>query len=1104
MLATANFLRAWSYARRPVLLVKMTLPATDVPGVGTNPARTLYLGTETITTPDSVTWEGRIGAADALHATGAQQSNGPELVGASFVINGTRFAWQADGKTIGNLFSDYTTQSIKVEMFLWEKSLTLSADMLCIYIGTVNRVVSEKDRLTIYAIQRRTWNRRLPVRTINALDYPNAPTDSTTPLPIIYGEHSARALRGGFDQSSLVDFNHCGIAKGVVPGYVVDKGAQNNRAKVLFAGHKLKTVTGLEATYPSNPIWVEAGLQNQCGNVYWDETLDSGIARMQVVNSATEAGFTFAADSMTAYIAVFPIDYRLRDEVGAPATTAGVVNPKRAIDFLDETAYADVPAANRLQMIMPQGGASGEILKAWLMIGHALPAGGTTHFAYLGGDGGEPILIVTNTATPKISIGGPSGVGTVWYDEVAVPVVADRMQWDFGRGVKTDVIVDSGATHVYMAGYLILYRPVFDILSAASSVKLPRQDVFGIRTAIVRTLNRAGIPINRPAIIAVNSPFFGNVQGYADDGSGTYTGTPDALIEVAPDIARHLLNVYGGVSLSLIDSAAYESDGTTPRFGSFAVARRLLRNSTSEWILSVVINNTTSVADVLKEITGQSGSMVFIDRFSDQWKWVFWGDQSVLTSGYGRDIVWDEIDSFSAELTSDTATSNGVRVRYWQDYRKNTTQLETFVNQAGSTTGYYIADVRDQKQVIDGTNYAPNWTLDGVTYTSLYGSHDYDGYGAVSGPAQFAAVVQATLRSDAAANSTANRIFCQYSFDVTTGVNDTLDFTMPDTTTTSFVFPQGRYSLIGMLDVLTLGFTEVMRTYGITSPRCYYTIADDGLSYTLHFNADIDVLFAVGAPHFSISAWPLLGFAASKNSTGSGTAYSVDCDWMPEAEKFFIIRTGTGPVPTPATGAGSFWLNAPTEIAAAWLKLMGFDPAGGPAMPIPGRAQVFIAAQSRGDRENRAIANAALYGDTFENVIDAPWIRDEVVAQRLRNTVFDLNAVPRVKVTFTAERLPDLQRGRVISFDPTTFDPQVAFPNPGTSGSWTGRYFRVTEVVQNLGPTNWTQEVVAIELTGAAPASAYSGLVRPVDPTDGGGSGPSGFGDDFGIDFGGS
>ena len=59
-----------------------------------------------------------------------------------------------------------------------------------------------------------------------------------------------------------------------------------------------------------------------------------------------------------------------------------------------------------------------------------------------------------------------------------------------------------------------------------------------------------------------DSPISADIDGFQDDGSGTYTGTPAALIERPDHIAKHIIIDRCGLTTSEIDATAYTAAGT--------------------------------------------------------------------------------------------------------------------------------------------------------------------------------------------------------------------------------------------------------------------------------------------------------------------------------------------------------------------------------------------------------------------------------------------------------------------------------------------------------------------------------------------------------------
>jgi len=250
----------------------------------------------------------------------------------------------------------------------------------------------------------------------------------------------------------------------------------------------------------------------------------------------------------------------------------------------------------------------------------------------------------------------------------------------------------------------------------------------------------------------------------------------------------------------------------------------------------------------------------------------------------------------------------------------------------------------------------------------------------------------------------------------------------------------------------------------------------------------------------------------SLNAAGTGLTWA--CTYSCATGKFAVTATGGTFFiqPTVATDPGWFALgfNADTTAdtsatanAARWLGVFSFLSKSGTVKLLFGtganlatscrtllgyvEADTTAAASScgtmmRGNRESLAATSANYWNEKDEQVISADFIRQQIVATLYRDRRFDLVSQPRVTVSFSTLKCPDLQRGRVFRFGPD-LDGTYSYSGPGRGGSWYGRRFRVLEVSQNL-ISSWHQEVVAVE----------------VSPT---GKFGSGWGYNWGMDWGG-
>jgi len=1006
-MATAAFLNAWRTATaRPLLLVKVEL-------VG----RTVYLSSENLTTPDGRTWETILGSRDQIHARSALLAPGPELVGWSFTMVTRKLAFQAVGKTLADAFVDFSWEGRKVTTYFWVRGLSSQTDLTPVYFGRVNRVVVEPGKATVYCIQRRDANRRIPPKNVNPTDYPNAPSATTVPLPVIYGDHSARVLRGEWAQSpnsrQVIDLHTGGgAAYGLVPGVVVNKGDGTDKPRILFAGHALKLVTGSKAGTPLNQILLDDGSLPSLVDQIESGDIQTG-GGPALIASGTDIGKGIDVPINPrigrSWLPVLPTDVRYD---GANATTA--TTARNAIDPVDETSYAYLIAGggfNRLTLPIPLTTPPGDFENSTSYI-VVCYAGSALSAAYAN-------VIFTTAEIPAATF------------PVALRLALNSPGTNNRTG-GTDFVLTcpSGATRVFLVYLSIPYRPnrslvlqALTIRAAAVTYDLSGRRVTGqpIRAGELRT-GRFGPRDIVPSVYGFDGAFYANPKGYADDGSGTFTGVALAVIERAPDIARHVLVTYGG------QVNAVDIEVGVGVFGSFVDARAIIRHSQKEdWVMSVHIGEQRALFDVLSDLAQQSASLFFLDRFSDRFVWVPWtSGQATSLHDYPVKFTEDMLLDLSAEVTTDTEIAQDIRVQYWQDYRLNKTLLETAISSSASSAGYTTPSARDQLQVVDGSNNKFDITSGGLkSYTIPSGTHAP--LGTIAAPG-LGILLRNFLRGATGLNTVA--VQAGWGFEIVAGYNDRLQTSSNLTT-----LAPGRYTG----EQLAAHATALLAGSG-------YTVTYAPLTNLFTFVRTTTFTISQAALEHAATAWPVFGFyffllyqTAASSFTGENAIAS---------ERFWIA--------TPDTGFQlNFYSQNPT-INCAFL--LGF-----PRIQTEPNSGFQQAPFMRGDRETRATAAESLYGVKPGRVVQATWLRDERMAQLYRNLLFDFFGEPKVKVTFSTTFCPDLQRGRVVQFD-STVDSMMKFPRPGSDGSWVGKKFRVLEVAQHAGPENWHQQVVAIEV----------------------------------------
>jgi len=101
-----------------------------------------------------------------------------------------------------------------------------------------------------------------------------------------------------------------------------------------------------------------------------------------------------------------------------------------------------------------------------------------------------------------------------------------------------------------------------------------------------------------------------DIQGFQDDGSGTYTGTPAALIERPDHILRHLLIDRCGLTSSEIDAASYTASGSRYASNTIVLGVCLLQKPNVRMLLSRIAHQAKSI----EVFEGGAHKLIYIDE----------------------------------------------------------------------------------------------------------------------------------------------------------------------------------------------------------------------------------------------------------------------------------------------------------------------------------------------------------------------------------------------------------------------------------------------------------------------------------------------------------
>jgi hypothetical protein len=997
--ATANFLTTWRQvaSRQPCLLVKIDL---TVPS-----AKSIYLADTWVRTPDGITWDSVIVSADAIRADHGVLSPGPNLCSASIVVASRRkLSWQtALNDTIIDVMQDWLWEGAAVTMYLWDKKLTSTADRLQVFSGIVDelRITNETSKLDF--VQRQSWRVNIP-RTHSSIDNPEFF------VPIVYGDHLAEPAQEGVfapgdTYNDVGRFHDMGGGLFAVPGIAIDKKQQ----VFQFASHYCNAFGEANTGTPRTPIFIAgskvlAHVQPGLGELFNDPVgmpPGQGSAFPSNVPGAFWQAPT-AGDSSPpwAVVGILPVAVR----TGTGLTTC--LNPGNALDIFDGVKYATLSTGQtRLQLAMPDVATLGQITSAFLYVIHQ---GSPVQMSY--SQGMSYVLSANRTTFAGI-------------EKVNITPYVNN-DWRFGaEDLSTDILINcaSGSAKIYGAAIVVEYRPTATLVAPESRRLLDPPQLRNVPSqnspSGYMTVHRWNEPMS-PAIYETDSVAYANLKGYQDDGSGTYTGSAAGLIENAPDIAHHILRTYGGLAASDIELGA-------SAFGSFVVARSSIRRGQLEpWRMAVHIGRSMQLNDVLADIARQSASNYFIDRFTGKFVWLPW--DSSMQADYDLTIKAEHLAG-PVELIrpSSEGVVQRVRVSYGMDYFRGRTMRESVVSDVEGD------DEKPQTSVgtlaDDYIIYYYGSTLREAIPAGTYTQIDY------------AAAVRQTLATPFGGEDDST-IMVGHGFTVKAGYNDKLNFSDAGATLRVATLTAGKYTAVSFAAeakrALEAAYSGITWTITYNFGTCYWSIKA---------STNATLRPATGANR-NTSGWGILGMRSDRTLTAN---VAVTSDHFICADRFWLCQYRND---TSGNFILSNGIDGP-EINDAG-KRMGF-PFGSTAS-----LSFHVAKYTRGDRRAAAASSKAIYGEQEEMAVTAQWVRDDRVASRLRNALFDsLNSQARV-VHFRTQHCPDVRRGAVLTFDLGSL---VRWPAYGGTASWIGRRFRVINVLQYLTPS-WETEITAVEL----------------------------------------
>ena len=1024
-LASPEFLAAHhSAVRSPVTLcqIDFTVPT----------ALTLYVATREVVTSDGILWVDGL-ACDEIDDGVDMYGTGPDPTFATFQL--ARRTYAALGSDPAASTASILWKGAKVNLWLWDTSLTDYAFRLPQYVdGVIDtfRVLPEGG-LELTAMQDRSFNVDFPPKMVDKTNDPYAPDVGSVKLvrPVFYGDGRTILPRSPIPSGLEDELEDMGAARCVFPMVLTDPGTGAASVKLLAADHQVQDILGTRARVfmPTAgdtlaPIVVGGGVTETLGATYPDESY-----------------VEIDDNNLIVYYNAAPIDVALS---GSTVNTA--LNPRRAIDVRDETTYATLDQAlgySKLCLLLPNppkfGEINGSVVVQILFSGDAANANNLRLYVQ-DSAGNTPVLIGYTSTNPAVTMINFS-ITSTWYGQVGWEFGLDNGGMTYaghaaGRTIALVVDFAGGATNkakVYAAALRFNVAPNRNVIIEGKPRTVVLSPKGEDRIAWWNLGKRLREVAEVKEIANLDGSFYMTLNGPADDGSGTFTGSAAATIERPPDIAHHILTEWADVDPAKLQLSA-------GAVGSFVDARDKLREDQgSDYKLAAYFGQREKIQTALQDIAAQSMSCIWQDPLTGLWGFDAWrtGEfvqyPDVLGSGYGTSDC--DIWGLEVEEQSIVDQRTGVRVGYGFDHFRGKTMFEAKLTPDGSTRGFNHIDARDQQILIDTPNNAFDWETGawdagGTVYADTLGSNTYaDGI-------DFAVDLQAAMRSHIVPGY---YTYVGHGFTIKAGHNDSLEFGYGASTYATSV-PEGNYTADGLaytvarLMNLIAGLSGVLTvTYSQTTNK--FSVASAGSNWN-----PVPIVTAVNKGSL---IWPTMGQVANRAGATSHTfqyARYGETIWAcSESTATFQFLFGTG-----ANVATSCSLAAGYEAADTTL---GNDTS---------------AAYARGTREQTAATWRDAYQFSGEEVLQADMIRDEATAVRLRNRRFDALLRPPLVVTFQTYRACDLQRMQTFELS-GDIDAHRPFPRYGSDGSWAGKVLKCIRVVRGMGPT-YMRKIVAVEV----------------------------------------
>lgn len=975
-------------------------------------------------------------------------------------LNRAGVSQQAEGETVLDLLGGYHWVGATVDVWFWELGLTdFATDAELQLPGIVVHAEVDISGVTLTVKQRNNWDRPVQSGIVSRDLFPNTPQDTLgSALGVFIGRRTAPAARAPWTQAQPIagTINFARRPARVHQGVLTDPGFGYGNVtpvtvRAYLAGNQLSS---LGSTALGTGVFLKLG-DRLCLSVpiaTGFDPLRGTWAEFRLDSSQTYIGCPVSSVGSAPPAGSGPLFTAIRN--------SGVLaNPDSEYRF----ASAD---ENRGHLVMYFAGVEdlGYIGGISAFIGLRTRTNGLGQFDWTL----KAYDIVNGYAYFNLNV-PQSATPTVWLPDIWNDTAGGQTPgWSLSNLAIAFVNPlyggpPRGEVDLFFAYVVIRFSPrralvdrIRDV-SRIGAAATQRQPVRGKGAMSSRPVPK-WVPRMATMARQLEGTVFSNGIGPVDDGSGTYTGTPGAVIERLPDVARYLLKTYGGEQDANFEMGVGE-------FGSLIDARDQLKTwRYGDMIYELSIAEPTTMSQVLSWLSACGPALINLSRHTNKWRVIPWrpGAAQTYDLAFGPEHILKDPGSgrhmISAKYGPSAFLSTAVQVDYaWDaDRRSFTEQVMVDVripNRESSRAGRDFFDLRHaSSEVVAGLNDKLDFLVTGSTQKNATLTA-----GSMAPEARATDVkvkmeaVEAGRYFYVAHGFNCHRVAVGGTLSGFKG-NDWIRF----------------WQRSGVLAIAALTLGDMTPEERAADAQAALNAADSAGGWVVSYSrltrkftfsvpsGGAGLAFGVtteGGTARERSAAAMFGFTAVDKHTG--TSWTSDYECEPER---FRMTPSANTLLMFASGTNGFETATPKSCS----QVLGFEPSADSPSGL-----IHVAVCPKSDRETLLKTTRDRYS-VYEGItVDARAISDSATAHELNRRLIDLMGVPRAIVEFPTEYAPDIEVGHVFPFKPEMDDVLVC-PDPDSGGSWQGRTLVVVEVEQMMGPKSLATRIVAVDLKEAA------------------------------------